>query len=157
MARKQGKSGEAMLATEETTTARVSYDTLFNKIDALQGDEKKKFTKSLTKEEKLKYIEHVRERDCEMVTGIFRCFEPLGGMLEMSGKAFDGEDPVKYSFHDGKEYRIPRYIAKRFENEFQGSGTWYPTHSHILDAAGKPTVNVGKKNRRFGFSSMEFQ
>jgi hypothetical protein len=71
--------------------------------------------------------------------------------------AYEGENPVKYIFQDGETYTVPKYIAKRFENEFQGVGTWYPTHSHILDESGKPMVSVGKKNRRFGFSSMEYQ
>ena len=75
----------------------------------------------------------------------------------MNAMAYDGETPMKYVFADGVEFTVPKYVAKRFESDFQGIGTWYPTHSHVLDQFGKPTVGVGKKNRRFGFSSMEFQ
>lgn len=133
------------------------YSSLFAKIDALQGLERQKFTRTLRQDEKAAYIQHLKERDSEKVTGIFRCHEPPGGTLEMTGKAYDSEDPIKYHFYDGQEYTIPKYIAKRFENEFQGVGTWYPTHSYILDSAGKPMVGVGRKNRRFGFSSLAFQ
>lgn len=134
-----------------------NYGELFQKISSLSGIEKRNFCKSLSKEEKQAYIHHLRERDTEKVTGIFRCFEPVGGSLEMTAMAYEGENPVKYIFQDGQTYTVPRYIARRFENEFQGVGTWYPTHSHILDESGKPTVSVGKKNRRFGFSSMDYQ
>lgn len=154
MVRKSQQREEPMTVA---APAISDYDSLFRKIDALQGKEKANFTKTLTLEEKRSYIKYCRSRDCEMVTGVFRCFEPLGGSLEMTGMAYDGEVPEKYTFLDGQTYTIPKYIAKRFENEFQGLGTWYPTHFYILDAMGKPIIGAPKKNRRFGFSSMEFQ
>lgn len=141
----------------EAPTASHSYDSLFAKIDSLQGAEKGKFTRTLSKEEKKSYLNHLRDRDSQKVTGIFRCFEPPGGYLEMTAMAFEGEVPEKYTFYDGMTYTVPKYIAKRFESEFQGLGTWYPTHKHILDHNGVPIVGVGKKNRRFGFSSLDFQ
>jgi hypothetical protein len=149
------KKEELMTAVMESPAK--NYGDLFRKISSLTGIEKQNFCKTLSKDEKHAYIQHLKERDVEKVTGIFRCFEPLGGSLEMTAMAYEGENPVKYSFNDGQTYTVPRYIAKRFESEFQGIGTWYPTHSHILDESGKPVVSVGKKNRRFGFSSMEYQ
>lgn len=137
-----------------TATATKSYSELFTKIESLQGLDRKNFTRTLTLEEKKAYVQHLKEKNCEMITGIFRCFEPVGGSLEMDGMAFDGETPQKYIFEDGKQYTIPKYLVKRFESDFQGVGTWYPTHTNILDANGKPTVAIGKKNRRFGFSAM---
>lgn len=134
-----------------------SYDSLFGKIDNLKGKDRLAFTKSLTTEEKKAYVNHNRDRDCEMVTGVFRCHEPAGGMVEMTAMAHGHENPTKYTFYDGETYTVPKYIAKRFESEFQGQGTWYPTNAYLLDDAGKPLVHVGKKNRRFGFSSLEFQ
>lgn len=142
-------------AVQESPT--TNYSDLFGKISSLSGNEKREFCRTLSREEKLSYIKFLKERDTEMVTGIFRCHEPSGGCVEMTAMAYDGESPIKYQFLDGQQYTVPKYIAKRFENEFQGIGTWYPTHSHILDASGKPTISVGKKNRRFGFSSMEYQ
>ncbi len=156
MARPKKKTEDNMVATQEISTTK-SYGDLFGKIESLQGKEKQKFTKTLTMDEKKAYVNHLKEKDCERVSGIFRSFEPLGGMLEMTAMAYDGESPTKYTFYDGVEYTVPRYIARRFENEFQGVGTWYPTHSHILDSSGQPTISVGKKNRRFAFSSLDFQ
>lgn len=146
-----------MTATQEIPTVSKNYDELFGKIESLQGIDKRNFTKNLTETEKKAYVKNLRDKNTQKVKGIFRSFEPLGGMLEMTAMAYEGETPVKYTFLDGVEYEIPKYVARRFESEFQGIGTWYPTHSHILDQFGKPTVSVGKKNRRFGFSSMEFQ
>ena len=134
-----------------------NYSDLFNKISALQGPAKRDFCKTLTPDEKRAYISHLKDQDCEMVTGLFRCFEPLGGMLEMTAKAYEHEVPTKYVFLDGQRYTIPKYIAKRFESEFQGSGTFYPTHGHIQDADGKPIIAITKRTRRFGFSSLDFQ
>lgn len=145
-----------MTAAVEASPTR-NYNELFSKISSLIGNAKKEFCRSLTKEEKAAYISHLKSRDTEMVTGIFRCHEPPGGSVEMTAMAYEGENPVKYLFLDGEQYTVPRYIARRFESEFQGVGTWYPTHTNILDENGKPTVAIGKKNRRFGFSSMEYQ
>lgn len=146
-----------MVAAVESPTTSRGYSDLFARIDNLQGKERLGFTKTLTLDEKKSYIKHVREKDTEMVTGVFRCFEPVGGFLEMTCAAFEGESPVKYTFYDGLQYTVPKYVARRFESEFQGIGTWYPTHAYIMDAQGRPIPGVGKKNRRFGFSGMEFQ
>lgn len=145
------------MQTTESTSTTPSYGSLFGKISSLHGKERAAFCKTLSAEEKKAYIQHLKEKDCEPVTGVFRCFEPLGGSLTMVGMAYPGEDPVKYEFTDGQPQTVPRYIARRLENEFQGCGTWYPTNRYLLDDAGKPLVNVGKKNRRFGFSSLDFQ
>ena len=140
----------------EAPASTQGYSEIFNKIDRMTGLERKQFAKGMKPEEKKGYVEHCRSRDTEKVTGIFRCFEPVGGSLKMTAAAYPGEDPVTYEFLDGQEYTIPKYIARRLENEFQGSGTWYPTHSYIMDTQGKPIPGIGKKNRRFGFSSMDF-
>lgn len=136
----------------EKETVSKNYDQLFAKIDGLQGQQKSEFTKTLSLAEKKAYVQYCKERDSDLVTGTFRSFEPLGGMVKLTYLAYEGP-PQTIEFYDGKEYTIPRYLAKRIENEFQGVGTWYPTHSHIVDANGNPTVAVGKKNRRFGFAS----
>lgn len=133
-----------------------NYDGLFQKIDSLTGLDKKNFCKTLSMDEKKAYVKYLRERDSEKMTGVFRCFEPLGGSVTFTAMAFEGESPVQYNFVDGETYTVPKYIVKRMEQEYQGVGTWYPTHSHILDGMGNPIVGIGKKNRRFGFSTAIF-
>src|SRR5271169_1800322 len=106
MKKKRTHKEENMAIAEASSTSK-NYDSLFAKIDALQGIEKQKFTKSLTLEEKKSYIRHCKERDCEIVSGIFRSFEPLGSILEMTGMAYEGEIPIKYTFYDGEQYSVP--------------------------------------------------
>ena len=143
--------------TSSVSTAQVapSYDTLFKKIDSLHGKDRQVFCKTLTKDEKLAYVKYQREQDMEMVEGIFRCFEPVGGGVKFSVRPYEGTEQT-YEMADGQTYTIPKCIAKRMNNEWQGVGTWHPTHTHVLDANGNPTVSTGKKNFRFSFSSLAF-
>lgn len=140
-----------------TAQATTSYGDLFQKISSLHGKDRKEFCKTLSVDEKKAYVHHLKEKDCEMVTGVFRCHEPQGGTVTLTAMAYPGEDPRSHEFFDGEQYTIPRYLARRLENEFQGCGCWYPTNKYLLDDAGKPMVHVGKKNKRFGFGSLEFQ
>lgn len=137
--------------------ATAAYTDLFNKIDSLAGKDRQNFCTTLSKEEKAEYINYLKEKDCEMVTGVFRCNEPPGGSVECTAMAYHGETPKKFVFNDGETYTIPRYMARRLQNEFQGVGCWYPTNQYLLDEMGKAMVHVGKKNRRFGFGSLDFQ
>lgn len=133
-----------------------NYEGLFHKIDSLSGLDKQSFCKTLSMDEKRAYVRYLKERDAVKMTGVFRCFEPLGGTVTFTAMAFDGESPTQYTFVDGESYTVPKYIIKRMEQEYQGVGCWYPTHAHILDAMGNPIVGIGKKNRRFGFSTAIF-
>lgn len=128
---------------------------LVDKIEALSGKEKQAFCKTLSSSEKKAYIEYIKDRDTQLVECIFRCHEPNGGSVTVTCRPFEGCD-FNGTFMDGQTYTIPLYLAKRMNNEYQGSGTWYPTHSFILDATGKPIVGVSKRNHRFNFTSTSF-
>lgn len=134
------------------TVATLSAGELVRKIESLSGKEKQAFTRTLSADQKKQYIGYLRERDMETVTAVFRCFEPMGGSVKFTASPYEGCEET-YTFVDGHTYTVPIYLAKRFNNEFQGVGTWYPTHSHIMDARGVPIVGVGKKNYRFGMNS----
>lgn len=125
---------------------------LVKKIESMSGKEKQAFCRTLTADQKKQYLGYLRDRDMETVTAVFRCFEPMGGMVKMTACPYEGCEAT-YEFWDGQTYTIPIYLAKRFNNEFQGVGTWYPTHAHIMDAAGRPIIGVGKRNYRFGMNS----
>lgn len=133
----------------------TSYSDLFSKIDELKGKEKAAFCKTLTGEEKRSYIQYLREKDVEMVTGVFKCFEPVGGTVSFTVRPYEGVEH-QYTMRDGESHTIPRCIAKRLNNEWQGIGTWHPTHSHVLDSNGNPTVQVGRKNFRFAFITGDY-
>jgi len=114
----------------------------------LQLPNKPKNTRKITKEEMRK----MKEKDHKMVKGVFRCFEPAGGSFTFSFKKYAGDDTLTYTMVDGEVYDVPIMIAKHLNKD-----CWYPKHSHVLDADGKPSVQVGRKVNRCSFESLEFQ
>lgn len=131
-----------------------SVGELVSRIEGMSPKEKQAFCKTLSKDEKKSYIDWLRDRDMEKISVTFINREVQGGSVEMVCKPYEGcED--KFTFEDGMQYTIPLYLAKRLNEEFQGLGTWYPTHAFIMDAQGRPIVGVGKKNKRFGVVSAD--
>lgn len=68
--------------------------------------------KKLSKAEALKKLEAQREKDLELVTGIFEYKNKRGQTLEFFFKKYDDEPYKKYVLTDGKRYRIPRMVAR---------------------------------------------
>ncbi len=94
----------------------------------------------------------MKEKDHQLVKGIFRCFEPRGGSIKFSFKKHAGDDVLTYTMKDGDTYDIPLMVAQHLNNN-----CWYPKHAHVLDANGHPSVEVGQKVQRCSFESLEFQ
>lgn len=94
----------------------------------------------------------MREKDHKMVKGIFRCFEPRGGSMTFSFKKYKGDDVLKFTLIDGDVCEVPLMVAKHLNQDCS-----YPVHSHVLDANGNPSIQVGKKVQRCSFESLEFQ
>jgi hypothetical protein len=96
-------------------------------------------------------LRYMRDKDREMVTGIFRFYEIPGGSMSFSFKKYK-EDPIeRFDLVDGVTYRIPLGVAKHLNKN-----GWTPVHQYAVDADGKPAVKIGQKVRRFGFQSLEF-
>lgn len=93
----------------------------------------------------------MRDKDHKMVRGKFRCMEPPGGSVTFSYRKYKGDQIQSYTMVDGESYTIPLMVAKHLNQDCA-----YPKHSHVLDADGKPSQQVGKWVRRFGFESLEF-
>lgn len=101
--------------------------------------------------EKKPNLRYMRDKDREKVRGIFKFYEVPGGSMSFVFKVYK-EDPVeRYDLVDGQIYTLPLGVAKHLNKN-----GWYPVHEHMLDANGKPTMQIGKKVRRFGFQSLEF-
>jgi len=92
-----------------------------------------------------------RDKDREMVKGIFNFYEVPGGTMAFRIKLYKWDDVEKYELKDGETYTLPLGIAKHLNKN--GS---YPVHAHAVDAQGRPTFKIGQKKRRFGFQSLEF-
>lgn len=94
---------------------------------------------------------NMRDKEREMVKGMFKDYECPGGLLEFVFKKYK-EDPIeKYSLVDGGIYTLPLGVARHINSD-----CWYPEHSFAMDEQGKSIARISKKNHRYGFSSMEF-
>ena len=96
-------------------------------------------------------LTYMRDKDAEIVRGIFHFFEVPGGLLEFVYKCYGGDDVEKYSLEDNKVYSLPRGVARHLNK----SGV-YPIHAHATDEHGRPIARIGHKVARYGFSSLEF-
>lgn len=97
-------------------------------------------------------IERMREEETKLVTGIFRCMEPVGGSVTCSYRKYPGEPIKSYTFEDGKTYTIPLGLARHLN-----SGCAWPVHKYAIDRdTDKPSPMVGKWVHRFSFSSTDY-
>lgn len=94
---------------------------------------------------------YLRDRDRELVKGIFKYDELPGGQLEFVYRKHRGDKIERYKFEDGKVYTIPRGVARHINNN-----CYYAQHGHILDENGQPSIAVKKKVDRVSFASLEF-
>lgn len=106
-----------------------------------------------TETEKPKRPDHkyMRDKNRQVVKGIFRFYEIPGGLMEFVFREFKEDQVEKYSMLDGHIYSIPLGVAQHLNKN-----GWYPIHQHAVDENGIPRQKIGKKVRRFGFQSLEF-
>ncbi len=104
-----------------------------------------------TRDELAKKLRKERDKDRQMVKGVFKYYEVPGGVMEFCFKKYK-EDPLeKFTLHDNNVYTIPLGVAKHINNN-----TWYPVHQYSKDENGMPTQKIGQKIRRMAFQSLEF-
>lgn len=108
---------------------------------------------------------YMRDKDREMVKGIFRYHEVPGGAFEFVYKAYKGDEVERYLLVDGCVYTIPLGVAKHLNNN-----VWYPQYDYVpgenlIGAVTNTTPHGGhvgklmritKKVRRVSFQSLEF-
>jgi hypothetical protein len=98
-----------------------------------------------------KSLKYQRDKDREMVRGIFKFYEVPGGSMSFNYRAYK-EDPVeRFDMVDGQIYTVPLGVAKHLNKN-----CWYPIHAHMTDQNGVPVARVGQRVRRVGFQSLEF-
>jgi len=108
-------------------------------------------------------IKYQRDKDRELVKGIFKYHEAPGGSVSFSFRKYKGDPIERYDLVDGNVYTLPLGVAKHLN-----SNCWYPQYEHIngedMTAAhtacgnGKSIsdMNISKKVRRMSFQSLEF-
>lgn len=98
-----------------------------------------------------KNVNYLRDKDRQMVKGIFKNYETPGGSLKFVFRKHKGDDIQSYNFVDGQIYTIPLGVAKHLNTNCN-----YAVHKYAVDEAGSPTMRIGQRIHRFGFQSLEF-
>ncbi len=107
--------------------------------------------KPVIKEANKQSLKFQRDKDREMVRGIFRFHEVPNGQMEFMFKKYK-EDPLeKFSMVDGQVYTVPLGVAKHLNTNCA-----YPSYSYKQDEAGRPVVSMAEMIRRCSFQSLEF-
>ncbi len=96
-------------------------------------------------------LRYQRDKDREMVKGIFKYHEVPGGILPFVYKVYKEDQVERYDLIDGQVYTVPLGVAKHLNKN-----GWYPIHAYQVNENGIPTMKIGQKVRRFGFNSLEF-
>lgn len=112
------------------------------------------------KKEVAKNLKYQRDKDREMVKGIFRYHECPGGAFEFVYKQYKQDDVERFLMVDGQVYTIPLGVAKHLNNN-----VWYPQYDYVSSegmfsaqgvAGSNRLMKVTKKVRRVSFQSLEF-
>jgi hypothetical protein len=137
--------------------------------------QKKPDVKKITREEMRKKMEEMRERDEEMVTGIFKNLENPAqnggrGVVQFGFKKYHG-DYTFYELLDGERYTLPRMVARHLNNdcyyreyqhlpgEFGEQGMRMANPSTGPDGSGRMLVQskqASRKVHRYAFHSLEY-
>lgn len=97
-------------------------------------------------------LNHMRDKDREKVTGIFRYHELAGGTMAFSIRLYKNDPVETYTMKDGEVVTIPLGVAKHINKNM-----WYPEYGYVRsDSEEKNAVKIVKKVRRCSFSSLEF-
>lgn len=107
--------------------------------------------KTIPLKEPVKDAKWQRDKDHEMVRGIFRFYEVPGGSMNFVYKAHKGDEVERYDMVDGHIYTIPLGVAKHLNKNL-----WYPVHGYMMDENGGHSMKVNQRVRRCGFQSLEF-
>ena len=103
------------------------------------------------KEDLAKRLEYERERDKQLIKGIFNYHECPGGVLRFSFYKYKGDGVDKYELKDGETYSLPLGVVNHLNKNCA-----YPVHAHATDENGKPYVRIGQMVKRCSFSNFDF-
>jgi hypothetical protein len=98
-----------------------------------------------------KDLKYLRDKDREMVKGIFKFYEVPGGSMSFCFKKYKGDPIEKFDMVDGNVYTVPLGVAKHLNNDCH-----YPIHSYSTDSNGIPLQKISERVNRCGFQSLEF-
>jgi hypothetical protein len=128
----------------------------------------RKDEKKLTRADVAKKLEASRERDNELVTGIFDYIEHKKGTLRFRFKKYAQDEFKAYELRDGEKYKLPRMVARHLNNNVHYLE--YKALNSLTDDNGRPMsagfndgsltcperMQVTTKVHRCAFRSLEF-
>lgn len=129
--------------------------------------------KKITREEAMKKIADARERDEEIVTGIFKNLENPArdggrGAVCFGFKKYPNQAYTFYELWDGERYALPRMVAHHLNND-----CYYKEYQHLPGEFGEQgirhaspqaadgrmvaqTKQMSKRIHRYAFHSLEY-
>lgn len=102
-------------------------------------------------------MKYQRDKDREMVRGIFRFHEVPSGSMSFVYKAYKGDEVERYDMIDGQVYTVPLGVAKHINKNI-----WYPEYSYVTTEKVYTGFGPGqamkatRKVKRCSFQSLEF-
>ena len=111
--------------------------------------------KKITEAEAQAQIRRMRDRDAELVTGIFKNLEnPASGgsrgAVCFSYKAYPGDANEQYELLDGQRYQLPRGVARHLNNN-----CWYNEYQQMSGELGMQGVRQGAADGRLKAAGMQ--
>ena len=114
-----------------------------------------------------KKLDAQREKDHELLTGIFRFIEHPRGTLEFRyGSPYKGDAYKHYMLTDGMRYKLPRMVVRHLNNEIayrsykklEGEGGDFGMHAGFNDGSVKTAAHMMeiKKVHRCEFVPLDF-
>lgn len=92
-----------------------------------------------------------RDKDRELVKGIFKYHECPGGVLSFWFRAHKGDRPERYRMRDGEQIKVPLGVARHLNK----SGKRV-VHKYKMNEDGAPSRDIGEIVNRYAFQSLEF-
>lgn len=125
----------------------------------------------ISREELAKQIKKMRDRDAEIVSGVFKNLENPAvnggrGSVVFNYKYYPGDEYTAYELWDGERYSLPRGVARHLNNN-----CFYKEYQHLPGEFGQQGVRSGvnadgrlqsqsfqqaKKVHRYAFHSLEY-
>jgi len=125
-------------------------------LEAAKNKEEKKSSAevvpSIAEELKSKRVDlrYIRDRDRELVKGVFKNFEEPGGTFKFNIRLYKGDPVTKYELTDGHIYSLPLGVARHLKKN-----CWYPVHARRQDKDGNFSQYIGQKVHRCSFQILD--
>jgi len=144
-----------------------------NKPEVKRAQAIKEAPKKITSEDLAKQMRKMRDRDAELVSGIFKNLENPShqggrGAVVFTYKYYPGDENATYELMDGQKYTLPRGVARHLNNncyykQYQQLAGSFENNTAVqqapVDTSGRlNTTNyqMAKKVHRYAFHSLEY-